>query len=288
MNAESRPIVVGFDGSTECDHALRWAIDEARSTGRALRVVIAYEYHVTHPWLLTYTEEFREDGGIRQHFEKLVDRRIAEVRRVAPDLTVDGTSILGDIGRVLRGASPRSSLLVLGHRDRGPLLSALLGPPAPVSGSTCPVVMLPEGSTDRGEGVVAGVDGGRNSQTVLDFAFDYASRHRQKLFVVMCRPPLSRRLDANGNGAIENAERWLAETTTGLSARYPDVAIVPTVVPDHAVDGLVRAAQDRQLLVVGIDRPHHMLGTVVTGVLSHAPCPVAAVPATSNSHMNNG
>jgi nucleotide-binding universal stress UspA family protein len=129
--------------------------------------------------------------------------------------------------------------------------------------------------------VLAGIDGGPTSQAVLRFALDYASRHRQQVSVVMCLPRLARRPDTTDLSAIEDAERWLAEATARWEARYPDTTITPTVLPDRPIEGLVRAAQHRRLLVVGMHRSHRRLGAVATGVLHHTPCPVAAVPVRS-------
>ncbi|WP_406047141.1 universal stress protein [Kribbella sp. NBC_00889] len=68
--------------------------------------------------------------------------------------------------------------------------------------------------------------------------------------------------------------------------KYPELTIQLEVRRGHVVDGIVTAATetDAQLVVVGIR--HHtriaaMLGGSVTrGVLHHAPCPLAVVPAT--------
>jgi isopentenyl diphosphate isomerase/L-lactate dehydrogenase-like FMN-dependent dehydrogenase len=38
-------------------------------------------------------------------------------------------------------------------------------------------------------GVVVGVDGSRRAQTVPEYGFDYASRHRLPLRAVLCWPP---------------------------------------------------------------------------------------------------
>jgi hypothetical protein len=102
----------------------------------------------------------------------------------------------------------------------------------------------------------------------------------------MCLPTFNRRLQTDDGAATENAERWLGEATAGWGDRYPDVTIHPATVSDDPIDGLVRTAQGRRLLVVGLDHSAHLpgkqLGSVATGVVSRAPCAVAAVPVGSS------
>ena len=176
-----------------------------------------------------------------------------------------------------------ASLVVVGHRNRrgdGLVLLGSVG--GVVASSVCPVVVLRNVPPSEEGGVVAGIDGGPTSQTVLEFAFEYASRHGMPVTAAMCIPPLLHRHGSGDGAHLDKARRWLFEATSGWRERYPDVALDHVVVTDHTVDGLVQTAIGQRLLVVGVNRDHHrigaILGSVANSLLHHAPCAVAAVP----------
>lgn len=86
----------------------------------------------------------------------------------------------------------------------------------------------------------------------------------------------------------DDVRRELAEQLAGWEQRYPQVVAVRSSVPrGHPVVELTNAARDAQLLVVG-HRGHGgftgmLLGSVASGVLHHASCPVAVVRGEKSS-----
>lgn len=283
MGAIAGPIVVGFDESKGAAEAVAWAGDEARSTGLPLRLVHAYELDLDIPWLLVYNNSAAEVAAVHERHGRLVAAAADEVRRVAPDLTVEHRAVEGRPGAVLCEESARAHLIVVGHRDRrgvGPVIPGSVAARL-VTGAACPAVVLRDVPVVEGN-VVAGVDGGPASPAVLGFAIDYASRHGLRVTAILCIPPHpSRSLDRAGED-LDQARRTLAEVCAGWRDRYPDVQVEEIVVGDHPVDALVAAAEHERLLVVGSNRsryrPPSMLGPVANGMLHHAPCAVAVVP----------
>nr|WP_272954986.1 universal stress protein [Kribbella shirazensis] len=87
----------------------------------------------------------------------------------------------------------------------------------------------------------------------------------------------------------ENAERHFENVVAEWRKKFPEQSFEVDVRRGHVVDGIVTAAEqsDTQLLVVGTR--HHtrvasfLLGSVARGVLHHATCPLAIVPAARTS-----
>ena len=264
--------------------AVDWAVGEGRSRNVPVRLVTAYELDLDYPYLLAYNEVADEERNARNRYQQLVSNHVREVRRAAPEAVVEGRAIEGNATDVLCDESGGASLVVVGHRNRRGDGLVLLGSVAAgvVASSVCPVVVLRNVPPSDEGGVVAGIDGGPTSQTVLEFAFEYASRHGMPVTAAMCIPPLLHRPGSGDGAHLDKARRWLFEATSGWRERYPDVALDHVVVTDHTVDGLVQTAIGQRLLVVGVNRDHHrigaILGSVANGLLHHAPCAVAAVP----------
>ncbi|HET6314829.1 MAG TPA: universal stress protein, partial [Chloroflexota bacterium] len=154
---------------------------------------------------------------------------------------------------------------------------------ATVGRAACPtVVVRGTPGSQEGAGVVVGVDDTETSEQVLAFAFATASRHGVPL-----RPVLVWRADPRAligwraePPAPAKVEAWLSEAVAGWREKFPDVEVYPEVVREQPVAGLVLAATDQKLLVVGHRSRRRVgaLGSVTQGVLHHATCPVAVVP----------
>ena len=110
---------------------------------------------------------------------------------------------------------------------------------------------------------------------MLDFAFDHASRHRLPLTVVHA----SR--DATGTEEADR-QRWLAESLSGHSERYPDVYVSTVLVHARPARTLLRVASTMNLLVVGQHTPVGLheppVGHVRSSIVDRCPCPTAVVP----------
>jgi nucleotide-binding universal stress UspA family protein len=287
MPALAQPILVGIDDSPGADHALRWAVEEAAVHGRPLRLVYAF------PRSFTSFPDYWEVGDVdRQASQDAADRVIVRavdtVQVLDPELDVAGDAVEGDPVQVLLDASGRASELVLGSRHHKAFGSAVLGSvSAAVSArAACPAIVVrgSYGTPAAGSAVVVGVDATEASDTVLGFAFDYASWHGVAVRPMLCwhpnvLAPMGWRAESP---APARAEAWLHEALAGWQEKYPDVVVQPEVIREYPTSGLVIASTRQRLLVVGSHGRHALsgtlLGSVSQGVLHHARCPVAVVP----------
>jgi nucleotide-binding universal stress UspA family protein len=285
---EKLPVVVGVDGSPGDDAAVQWAVADALSRKARLRIVHAYEWSFTYTQVPIYRSVPEADLQMPRHVgEQLVANMVT--RAVALSASdVAGTVIDGDAVQVLMGEGRHACDLVLGSRHLKALGSAVHGSvgAAVAARATCPVVVVrgPAGRPDKAAAVVAGIDGSSRSQTVLEYAFDYASRRDVALRAVLCwHPDLRAVLSWRPEPPAPNrVDAWLAETLAGWRQKYPDVVVHPEVIREHPVTGLVHASTAQHLLVVG-SHGHRaltsaLLGSTTQGVLHHATGPVAVVP----------
>ena len=138
------------------------------------------------------------------------------------------------------------------------------------------------------ETVVVGIDGSTSAALALAWAWDFARATGRTVRVLhawrgVTAPVYAPRVDLRrdeSQAAREDAEGWMAavvDTERSVPWRLEVVEGAPGPVLVAAA-----AAEEDCVLVVGT-REHHGLGRVVHGsishyVLSHADCPVVAVP----------
>ncbi len=291
MTAEQRPVLVGVDGTPENEPAIGWAVAEASSRRRPLRLVYAYSwpgYLRTLPIYPVVPEV--DQAEVTRAAQDLVARVVRRTAELAPGVSVQGAAVEGLPALVLKAESEQAEVAVLGSRHLHAIGSAVLGSVGTgLAGRVgCPLVVMrgPAGHPAEGARVVAGVDGSEASEAVLGYAFDHACRYGVRLTAVLCWHPRPaspvRWLPQAAADAREHANAWLSEALAGWREKYPDVPVSPVVIDDHPVPGLVAESTGQHLLVVGARSRHGLagalLGSVSQGVLHHATCPVAVVP----------
>jgi nucleotide-binding universal stress UspA family protein len=283
-------VVVGVDDTPESRLALRWAVDHAQARHLPLLVLNVYSVPVMYAGsMYTWPPNLTNDELIiSKYAEETVRDAVAYAQEVSGQVETHGQVVEGYPASVLVEASKDAQTLVLGSRQLHSLGSFFLGSvgAAVVARAACPVVITrgPAGEVAERAQVVVGVDGSEDSEAVLSFAFDYASRHHVDLHAVLCRhgylPSLGFFADEIATASL-TAEAWLSEAMAGWREKYPDVAASQSVIADHPVRGLVAASTAQLLLVVGsrtqYARTGSLLGSVSQGVLHHATCPVAVV-----------
>ena len=120
-------IVVGVDGSDCSRTALEFALDEAALRGAGLRVVAAApeaDYWAASYGLSTsLLDELAAD--LEKTTQAMVDAVVRE--RGGADVPVQVRAVPGSPGQVLVDQSRDADMLVVGHRGRGGLRSAVLG-----------------------------------------------------------------------------------------------------------------------------------------------------------------
>ncbi|MEK2477411.1 MULTISPECIES: universal stress protein [Streptomyces] len=291
---EPEIITVGLDGSAEALAAARWAADEAHRRGAVLRLL--------HAWILLAAQapDTAPERDQNVYARQVVRDATAAVRARHPDLRIIEDLVGDEPEPVLLRAAAESRLLVLGSRALSTWRSFVLGDVSlsVVARAEGPVVLVraddgepqdrarpPEATGPR---VVAGLGLRGPAERLLAFAFDAAASRGALLQVVHGRPfpvtvysPWGVDPDA-AHEATAEAERELAEALDPWCARFPDVPVQRTVLPDSPARAVVEAAPGAGLLVVG--RRHHRrvpaprIGPVVHAAVHHVTCPVAVVP----------
>jgi nucleotide-binding universal stress UspA family protein len=123
-------VVVGIDGSPGSRAAAEYALEEAALRGGELRVVAVAP--VPDYWAVTYglsqppppTELIDK---VRVEARKFTDELVAANPETAAEVTVTVEARTGVAWHQLTEAAKGAALLVLGHRGRGAMASAMLG-----------------------------------------------------------------------------------------------------------------------------------------------------------------
>ena len=287
-------VVVGFDGSETSQAAARWAAREAQSRGLGLTVI-----HATVPpmsnggvWGPSSPISLDTLDEIRDTAQSAVDAFAATL----PAGNVQTVVQVGSPSGLLLHASASATLLVVGSRGHGGFKELLLGSVSQqlVAHADCPVVVIRDERSLDTSAVVVGVDGSPASHAAVDFAFDYASRHKLSVLaihawdvpsfdlIVMPNTPVPVEL-----GDMANTEvRLAAELLAGYEARYPDVSLETRVIRSTPSNAILSVESEAALIVLGT-RGHgtvvgSILGSVSHTVLHRAQVPVAVITAEAH------
>ena len=280
-------IVVGVDGSQSALDAVRWAAEEARVRGAALRLVHACEVPTG------YREGFVGTGQLREALVAQGQDALARAEQVAgeavPGVRVETVSHLAGAVPALIEESAAAAQLVLGTRGLGGFTGLLVGSTAVelASRARCPLVVVRGAAAPDGP-VVVGVDGTEASEAALAHAFGAASAYGTGLVAVHTWTDLLVETAFAGNAAAldfsplaETAAGELGERLAGRREQYPDVAVTRYVERERPSVALLRHAENARLVVVGTRGRGGfrglLLGSTSQHLLRHAPCPVTVV-----------
>ena len=137
---EVRPIVVGVDGTSASDQALRWAVDEAIVRNCPLRVVHAWNFEPMADWNETSAQERLRES------ELLVDKAVTAAMEGRPEQPeIQRCSLRGDAAEELEEASKGAALLVVASHTGHRLRQIVMGSTSMhcVRHSSVPVVVIP-------------------------------------------------------------------------------------------------------------------------------------------------
>lgn len=275
-------VVVGVDGSSHSDIALSWAVAQAARQRRPL--VIA---HATGSAAVTLPGEAAHVAAQARRIEgnRVVESAFATAWRAAPDLHVETLVRAQSPKELLIELSRHAHVVVVGSRGLGTLGSIALGSVsvAVASGGRCPVVVARDAVQTEAPAVVVGVDGTPASSGALEFAFAQASERHAVLRVVHAAAIIP--FDQEGDGTYDEVR--VSESLAGLREKYVDVRVEVEITTRAAVDFLVEASGQADLLVVGA-RAHHgpaaaLLGSVSQVVVEKARSSVAVVHPLSEA-----
>ena len=294
VGQDTRPVVVGVDGSESSAHAAIWAAAEAQRRGVALTVVHALNLpnSAVPPIEPTgYAQRRRAEGT------GLLDKATTALRARYPELTLDVELTDLDPAHTLVDFSRTAALTVTGSRGHGGFAGMLLGSVsrklAAHSQSPLTVVRRPPPSPNAADLVVLGI-GPEPCESAARYAFETARRDGLGLIALRAWWSNAMRTGVAGLGAMylgdpEQDRRSAVAVAEGavekLHTEYPDVTVNITATEGNAVPALIDAARAARLLVLGTHRHHGPLsvgpGYVVDGVLAHCPTPVTVVPEHS-------
>ena len=285
-----RRVVVGVDGSPAALHALQWAAGEAEALDATIDVVHAW----TVPVVVYPEGQIFEAEPFRDEAQQVLDDAMAFLAR--PDVeTVDARPQLVEMATVdaLLAAAADAELLVLGNRGLGAFADLLVRSVSQgcVEAAPCPVAVVPARPPDRWRGgrVVVGVDGSDISADALQWALAEAARRQADLSVVIAYhhhqlesligPP-----GAVDHDSVRKASQALADEMVERAIARADqqpVSVEVIALAASAGHGLVEAAADADLLVIGSRGRSNLrgvlLGSVSRHCVHHAPCPVVIV-----------
>ncbi|MEU6379234.1 universal stress protein [Streptomyces sp. NPDC046909] len=296
-----RTVTVGLDGSTESRTAAEWAAREAKLRGLPLKIV-----HVWEPVPEPMAQAPLLGAETQQHWSERIPREAADGLRLRHSgVDVTEQQISGRPAEVLIQAAEDAELLVLGSRGLSGIAGFMVGSVgmSVVAHAERPVVLVRAGEQAADEHeedptgipsaaapyrpVVLGLDAGSPDDSVIEFAFEAATRRETGLRVVFGwnLPPyyvygLSADIGLHDEISRQQATT-LAEAVRPWRQKYPNVDVVEESRSGSPSVHLVDASREASLVVVGrrIRRSPigAHIGPVTHAVLHHAGAPVAVV-----------
>lgn len=142
-NPRARKILVGVDGSSASEGALRYAADRASLTGESVVAVHAYQFPMFSGTGLAVLP-IDMDTELVDGAERLAAELVAGIADDYPDVRLRSTAVVGRAARVLARLSDDASLVVVGSRGRTPWQEMLLGSVSQevLYRAECPVVVV--------------------------------------------------------------------------------------------------------------------------------------------------
>ncbi|WP_458682334.1 universal stress protein [Prescottella equi] len=269
---ETRPVIVGVDGSDAAIHAVRWAAVEAHARKVPLKLVHVIDTENDFPFVADDLEE--EEAAGREALKAA--REAATIEDYTIDIEVE--LLRGRVNRAFVDLSEKASLLVVGSVGAGFFERMVLGSTALSlahhAKCTVAVVRGSDGSPvpPTSGPVVAGVDHSDSADIVVGTAMQEASiRHTEMTAVHARRRRGSPEADEEARGRID---RLIA--TWG--AKFPSVQVETVLAEAGPTTHLVALSATARSMVVGSRGrggfESALLGSTCQSLLYHAQCPV--------------
>ena len=291
MKEETRPVVVGLDGSDDALSAARWAAALAVRLERPL--VLVHAMPNIDEALLVLMAPRESDAGAypRELGQSVLDRAADALHADFPTLHLTRTLSHHSREDALRDLSRRAHIVVLACPDMSARRALLVGSTtlSVAARSTCPVIAW-RGATLglNDQPVVVGVDEDRLSRAALETAFELADGLGVGLTAVYAMS--ARRAPGEVNipflvdwEALESeARRHLLEIVAPVAERWAHVPVAYVVEIGRARKVILDHAAGAQLVVVGTrgrgELASALLGSTGLSLLHYSPVPVAICP----------
>jgi nucleotide-binding universal stress UspA family protein len=314
---DPQAIVVGVDGSNASRNALRFAIAEAKSLGRSIRLVGAYTVPSVAAATIDVSYVPIDDSAVRAAVTATLKEAAAEVK--AAGVAVEAVIEIGDAAGVLVEESKEASLAVVGSRGKGGFAGRLLGTVSSAlpAHSACPTVVVPvnwsleaertpgpsssrpvwssvDGKIEQdGEGetvpgidysgqVVVGVDALGKESPALWSAAELAARRGSPLHIQAVITTTV--IGPEWIPSTGDLERLIAEGTDKLEAaraavreKHSELDVRWTLFDGQPAEVLVRASDTCDILVIG-SRGRGGFAGLLLGSTSQSVLPYSAAP----------
>lgn len=146
---DTRPVVVGVDGSDDSLQALRWGADYAQRFDAPLHAVAVYDVpRVYGPMAMTGFQDAQE---LEKSYQAMLKEAVGSA--LGSEAQVTERVERGHPARNLIQASRDAQLLVLGSRGHGGFVGMLLGSVSQhcVAQARCPVIVMPHDAKGTAE-----------------------------------------------------------------------------------------------------------------------------------------
>lgn len=142
-----RVVVVGIDGSESSREALAYALEDAAVRGdsiRAVSVVAPPDLWATAYGLPTMPTREGEFEATQRALDETVAKVVKALGATVDKVPVETLTVAGSPAEGLVGQATQADLLVIGHRGRGRIASAVLGSVSLhcVMNAPCPVTVV--------------------------------------------------------------------------------------------------------------------------------------------------
>jgi len=282
-------VLVGVDGSTGSEEALRWSYVTASLEGRPVEALLAWTAD-SPPHGVSRTGATADHKALARAAVDVLDRSVTRVPMSDPPVEVTMYVVDADPVSALLRHGEQAEMIVVGACGHGPLGRLLVGSVSQrvVHHAGRPVVVVRGagvgGRSDR-RPVVVGVDGSPASLAALRWAAERASRRRVPLRLIhayaLPGPPYPEMLRKVYQELRERSQHLLEEAVASEIEGVFDVTVATEAVADTPGPALVRESFSAQLIAAGA-RGHGGFAELLLGSTSHvcvlhAACPVAVV-----------
>lgn len=286
---ETVRILVGVDGSSGSEAALRWACDEAALRPATVTALTAWTAD-GRPRRVYHLAVRADPSGFTDAARSLLDTTISRVHDDYPDAVVTPVIRRAEPVAALLEMAAEADLVVVGARGDSAMRRLLVGSTSQgvVHHCTVPVIVareVPRPGIPETRPVVVGVDGSTMSFAALRWAAGEAAVRGVPLRVVHSwggLDPLYSDVLLSSEQAVLRLARELLDEAVKLGLDgAPDVEIHPVVAAEGPAVALLRESSHAQLLVVGGRGGGGFadlaLGSVSHQCVLHAACSVAVV-----------